>query len=109
MSLYRTILRLHTALPAEIRGVGDAYVREEFRRHKDADAKFVGQFLEQWEAYAADIARSISVPGAVSLESAGPGRDLSADDIAALSEEQLEQLDTLKQEAMAAASGKEGF
>jgi hypothetical protein len=34
LALYRRILRAHRGLPAEQRVLGDAYVKEEFRRHR---------------------------------------------------------------------------
>ena len=32
----------------ELRSVGDAYVRDEFKRHKDADVNFVPVFMTEW-------------------------------------------------------------
>ncbi|NXN99299.1 SDHF3 factor, partial [Rhinopomastus cyanomelas] len=49
-ALYRRILRLHRALPAALRALGDRYVREEFRKHKAAQPAEVQRFLREWEA-----------------------------------------------------------
>ncbi|KAL5120352.1 hypothetical protein ACEQ8H_001642 [Pleosporales sp. CAS-2024a] len=52
--LYRTILRTHRKrLDAEQRILGDAYVKSEFRAHKDIDnpVQIIG-FLSEWQMYA---------------------------------------------------------
>jgi len=46
--LYKTILRLHRGLPAEIRPLGDNYVRDEFRRHKRCVESEAIIFLHEW-------------------------------------------------------------
>eukprot|EP00636_Phaeomonas_parva_P005632 CAMPEP_0118855726 /NCGR_PEP_ID=MMETSP1163-20130328/3442_1 /TAXON_ID=124430 /ORGANISM="Phaeomonas parva, Strain CCMP2877" /LENGTH=92 /DNA_ID=CAMNT_0006788675 /DNA_START=318 /DNA_END=596 /DNA_ORIENTATION=- len=49
--LYRSILKQHRALPDKMRELGDAYVKTEFGRHKNAEPKFLGPFYTQWEEY----------------------------------------------------------
>ncbi len=39
---------LFRGLPQELRALGDSYVRDEFRRHKDADVSFVPVFMTEW-------------------------------------------------------------
>ncbi|KAA8498826.1 Succinate dehydrogenase assembly factor 3, mitochondrial [Porphyridium purpureum] len=54
LGLYRAILRAHRAFLGEYEGqraLGDRYVKEEFHRHRNADAKFVAPFLRAWEEY----------------------------------------------------------
>lgn len=46
--LYKSILLLHKGLPSEIAELGNQYVKEEFRRHKDAAPEFVGPFMIEW-------------------------------------------------------------
>ncbi len=46
--LYKSILRLHSGLPPELRALGDLYVKEEFRKHKTAEANFIGPFMNEW-------------------------------------------------------------
>lgn len=46
--LYKTILRLHRGLPAEIQAVGTSYVQDEFRRHKNCDEATAAIFLKEW-------------------------------------------------------------
>lgn len=46
--LYKTILRLHRALPEEMRVLGDQYVKDEFRRHKTIAKEYVAPFMVEW-------------------------------------------------------------
>lgn len=46
--LYKTILRLHRGLPADVRPLGDGYVRDEFRRHKECVESEAIVFLHEW-------------------------------------------------------------
>ena len=48
LRLYKTILRLHQSLPNELRALGNAYVRDEFRRHKTAQREYVTNFMVEW-------------------------------------------------------------
>ena len=50
-SLYRAILRTHMRLPDQLRTVGDSYVKEEFKHHKQAGPEQTRQFLEEWLRY----------------------------------------------------------
>jgi len=46
--LYKTILRLHRGLPNELQELGQTYVRDEFRRHKNCNPKEVQTFMLEW-------------------------------------------------------------
>ena len=46
--LYKTILKLHRGLPAELAYMGDAYVKDEFKRHKKASPEQTVAFMEAW-------------------------------------------------------------
>lgn len=46
--LYKTILRLHRGLPQELQQLGQIYVRDEFRRHKNCNAKEAQLFMVEW-------------------------------------------------------------
>ena len=35
-------------MPPELQELGDKYVKEEFKRHKDAEAPFVVVFMKEW-------------------------------------------------------------
>ncbi|EPB69565.1 ACN9 family protein [Ancylostoma ceylanicum] len=46
--LYKRILRLHYGLPPPARLMGDTYVKDEFRRHKDASPEHTAVFINEW-------------------------------------------------------------
>lgn len=46
--LYKTILRLHRGLPKELQELGQTYVRDEFRRHKNCNTKEAETFMLEW-------------------------------------------------------------
>ncbi|KAK3937168.1 succinate dehydrogenase assembly factor 3, mitochondrial [Diplogelasinospora grovesii] len=55
--LYRRLLRAHrNHLPAEMRLLGDEYIKAEFRAHRNVDnpAHLIG-FLTEWQLYAQKI------------------------------------------------------
>ncbi|KAH7928099.1 ACN9-domain-containing protein [Leucogyrophana mollusca] len=50
--LYRSLLRAHRRLPVEMRSLGDSYVKDEFRRHREvSNPVHVMGFLSQWKMY----------------------------------------------------------
>ncbi|PXF42189.1 Succinate dehydrogenase assembly factor 3, mitochondrial [Gracilariopsis chorda] len=92
LSLYRRILRLHRLkLPDLQRSVGDQYVRQEFRAHRDVKPEQEKQFLHQWEDYAAHLS--------LEADFFGLGRDLSKADVESLSDDQKAQLQRLQSSA----------
>ena len=59
ITLYRTILKQHRfKLPPEMRALGDRYVKEEFRQHKNAKPEFLARFFDEWEKYSAHLGGS---------------------------------------------------
>ena len=46
--LYKIIFQLHKSLPPEMKQIGDAYVRHEFKLHKTAAPEHVGKFMSEW-------------------------------------------------------------
>ena len=48
-TLYRRILTLHRGLPLTLRALGDQYVKDEFRRHKDVTKEQATDFLQHWK------------------------------------------------------------
>ncbi|KER30659.1 hypothetical protein T265_03006 [Opisthorchis viverrini] len=46
--LYKLILRLHRALPPDMAELGNRYVREEFRKHKNSPPAFIRSFMVEW-------------------------------------------------------------
>ncbi|KAL7482649.1 hypothetical protein ACHAW6_008315, partial [Cyclotella cf. meneghiniana] len=57
LNLYRSILHAHSKyLPTEMRQLGDAYVKSEFRLHKSVmKAEQLQNFWEEWEKYLGHI------------------------------------------------------
>ena len=45
--LYKSILRLHRGLPIELKALGDQYVKDEFKRHKNCEEIFVPEFMKE--------------------------------------------------------------
>mmetsp|Transcript_9466 Transcript_9466/g.21396 ORF Transcript_9466/g.21396 Transcript_9466/m.21396 type:complete len:114 (+) Transcript_9466:525-866(+) len=93
-ALYRKICRAHRTLPAPMKGLGDAYAREEFRTHLRSEKvtdKQWQEFVSGWSKYL----RSIQGEGD-DLESG----DLDEEILQSLSPEQQQQLERLKGEAL---------
>ncbi|CCI45107.1 unnamed protein product [Albugo candida] len=91
LRLYKSILSLHQRqLDPQLRVIGDQYVREEFKRHKNASMEYVSPFLTEWKQYE-DTLRS--------KPKLHIGENLSSSTERLLSEEQKKQLHTLKETA----------
>lgn len=116
LSLYRALLRAHaTHLPLEMRQLGDAYVKAEFRQLKTVTkSSHLEQFFNEWNSYLEQIRSAGNARAAISgkndanvAEKDLPfslGRDLPMD--VQLTEEQLRQLEKLKEEATKAGNRK---
>ena len=104
--LYRSLLRAHQRhLPVQMKELGDSYVKSEFKLHKTAKPEQAERFFTEWENYlqqilqtarAQDVSRSGMDEPVVSF-----GKDLPPD--VELSEEQLAQLEKLKEETAKAS------
>ena len=77
------------------RPLHDGRGREEFKRHKAADAKFVVGFLQQWQTYTDQLSQQ--PPGHF-------GADLDPTDADLLNDEQREQLEVLRTEVVSVAA-----
>jgi hypothetical protein len=91
LKLYREIKILHRKLPSEIRYLGDQYVSEEFRRHKNCDPKFIPAFEKAWIEYRDSLNHQL-----LNNELKGQKLEDKMDD---LSDEQVSQLYELKKTA----------
>ena len=60
-ALYKAILRLHRGLPLEMKALGDQYVRDEFRRHKDVGPAETKTFMDEWTVSLAPMLYKIDV------------------------------------------------
>ena len=50
LSLYRKLLQLHYKLPNEIKDVGVAYIKDEFKKHKDLqNEEMIRKFIAEWK------------------------------------------------------------
>lgn len=118
LSLYKSILRAHASLlPPQMRQLGDAYVKSEFRQHKSVtNPEQLQEFFTAWENYLEQIkfsarakdslsAGSLSSSSAMGQRGGGDessskffyGRPLPED--AEMNEDQMEKLKSLEKEA----------
>ena len=98
-SIYRQILRTHRKqLPAEMRQLGDTYVRDEFKRHLSAEEKHLQPFVREWKLYLANMRLQPIL---------GIGKNLAPDELLDLSEEQRDQLHKLRDEARKVAGARQ--
>ena len=87
--LYRSILKAHkNRLPAELRKLGNDYVRNEFQAHKQAKEEHLLPFFKEWEGYLETLER----------RSGTFGSDMDRAAVSALNEEQRQKLSQLKDE-----------
>ncbi|KCV70934.1 hypothetical protein H696_01880 [Fonticula alba] len=94
LTLYRQILRAHRALPMNLAAIGNAYVRDEFRRHKEADPKYVAGFMAAWTDYL------ISLESQLKADRHRVGTHLDMNTLDKMSDEQIGQLSELKEESV---------
>ncbi|KNC75659.1 hypothetical protein, variant [Sphaeroforma arctica JP610] len=94
LRLYRRVMTANRTLPVAMREMGDGYARDEFKKHKNADASFVAKFTKGWEEYAS------------MLEQQQIGRKLTTQELNSLNDEQLGQLDALREEVEASVKEK---
>ena len=76
-------------LPSQMRMLGDEYVRNEFKQHKTAKPEQVKMFFTAWDNYL-ELLRK---------QEERFGRDLDADTKSNLNDDQVKQLQNLKEEA----------
>ena len=115
ISLYRNILRAHKRyLPHEMKGLGDSYVKNEFRLFKNVkDENQLDQFYSSWQQYLQQILDTARAKEFVSSGSISDAEEITSfgqhlpNDVE-LSEEQREQLFKLKEETSKVGSGRSG-
>ncbi|KAJ8687137.1 hypothetical protein QAD02_022931 [Eretmocerus hayati] len=89
-TLYKVVLRLHRGLPAEVKELGDLYVKDEFRRHKNCTPDEANVFLNEWADYAIGLSEQLGLRGPRSAKPLGKPLDLS--DLDNMRDEQVQQL-----------------
>ena len=92
LTLYRSILRQHRLkLPLMMRDIGDKYVRNEFKLHKNVNKlENLNQFFTAWDGYLSGLNRK--------AYDQRIGNHLRVNDVKALSPEQMHKLQELKHE-----------
>ncbi|POR35399.1 Acetate non-utilizing protein 9 [Tolypocladium paradoxum] len=96
--LYRRLLRAHRKhLPADMRVLGDEYIKAEFRAHRNVDnpAHLIG-FLTEWQLYAQQIEGD-----------SWAGDKIEQGKLAKMSDEQIHQLYELMQAIQTRHKGEE--
>ncbi len=68
--------------------------REEFRRHKKADQKWLVNFYREWDEYLRQLAQQSVAAGSL-------GRDMAPELVSQMNDEQKQQLQQLRTEAAA--------
>ena len=106
LTLYRQILRAHRVrLPTPMRVLGDGYAREEFRRHLEAKTT-----REQWLEFGSEWSKYL---GAIDPRGADAGAmsnlsgELAPEVVEAMTEEQRQMLQKLREEATSFGLGLE--
>uniref|UniRef100_A0A8R1TY11 Succinate dehydrogenase assembly factor 3 n=1 Tax=Onchocerca volvulus TaxID=6282 RepID=A0A8R1TY11_ONCVO len=94
--LYKRILRLHYGLPKEMRIIGDLYIKDEFRRHKNVSSEQALIFLKEWKEYCTVLSKQLSSRG---IAKKILGVNLNSTLLDSLQDDQLWQLYKLKLEA----------
>jgi hypothetical protein len=93
LTLYRKILKLHRAMPVQMRELGDKYVRQEFKSHiypKNEGFKYshYETFLKSWKKYVDEMSNP---------EVRLYGKSLSHEELAAMSNDQKKTLNSFKE------------
>ncbi|XP_078278499.1 succinate dehydrogenase assembly factor 3, mitochondrial [Rhinoraja longicauda] len=97
-TLYKLLLRLHRRLPDDLRGLGDQYVKDEFRMSKAAGPSKTVRFMEEWQAYA-DVLQ-IQIKEREKTQKVRYGANLTTNELQRFNEDQIGQLYELMQEAI---------
>ena len=93
LSLYRSILREHKLrLPAKMKSLGDAYVKQEFRLHKEAKPEHLRRFMNSWENYLQTLQKQAEGGGKI-------GVNIDANDVNRMTEEQKQKMRGLMDKA----------
>ncbi|XP_025425646.1 succinate dehydrogenase assembly factor 3, mitochondrial [Sipha flava] len=89
--LYKTILRLHRGLPKELQELGQTYVRDEFRRHKNCNPKEAQIFMIEWSKYTLTLSEQLLKNAKANI---GFGKNLSTQEgvLDSFTDDQIVQL-----------------
>jgi len=101
LHLYGRILRVHRHLPPQMKALGNAYVRDEFRRHRIVTPEELATFTKGWKQYVAELERQV-VTGDIR------GVRLESRDVNSFRDDQLVQLHELKEASEKGDEVKDG-
>lgn len=100
LRLYRRVLKLHKHLPLTSKALGDQYVKNEFRRHKNANPDQITKFIQEWKIYADLLERQ-------QQQGDNFGSNISEEYLQNIDEDQLYQLYALHQEITNTSEGSD--
>ena len=106
IALYRSILRAHTWLPETQRDLGDAFVKHEFREHKDASPEVVVAFITEWQHYLEKLTEQIARMPEKKMSGGSLGEDIPEELLGEMSADQRAQLANLEFEAKTSLNNK---
>ncbi|XP_044744604.1 succinate dehydrogenase assembly factor 3, mitochondrial [Coccinella septempunctata] len=92
--LYKVILKLNRGLPPALSELGNTYVKEEFKKHKNCDADQAKIFMTEWTCYAVDLSNQLGVKG-IKEGLKGLGKSLTEDELNKFNDDQILQLHEL--------------
>lgn len=78
-------------LPAELQPIGNGYVRDEFRRHKNCNQNEANVFMIEWTNYAVDLSQQLGL-GLKGKPQQKIGKHLAETDLDKFKEDQIVQL-----------------
>ncbi|WAR05289.1 SDHF3-like protein [Mya arenaria] len=102
-ALYKALLRLHRGMPYGLQAMGDKYVQEEFKRHKQCSPTEARIFMDEWTKYYLTLAKQLSRR----KKKQTIGNNLGPELLENFSDEQVAQLNELFNSATQRTSGKE--
>ncbi|XP_033732828.1 succinate dehydrogenase assembly factor 3, mitochondrial-like [Pecten maximus] len=95
-ALYKAILKLHRGLPQNFKAIGDQYVKDEFKRHKNITTAEAEVFVAEWTKYYLMIGKQLSQR----KQKQTIGVNMSPELLDCFSNEQIVQLMELKTETV---------
>ncbi|XP_069120325.1 succinate dehydrogenase assembly factor 3, mitochondrial-like [Argopecten irradians] len=95
-ALYKAILKLHRGLPQNFKAIGDQYVKDEFKRHKNITSAEADVFMTEWTKYYLMIGKQLSQR----KQKQTIGVNMSPELLDCFSDEQIVQLMELKSESV---------
>ncbi|XP_060075978.1 succinate dehydrogenase assembly factor 3, mitochondrial-like [Ylistrum balloti] len=95
-ALYKAILKLHRGLPLNFKAIGDQYVKDEFKRHKNITSAEAEVFMDEWTKYYLMIGKQLSQR----KQKQTIGVNMSSELLDCFSDEQIVQLMELKTETV---------